>query len=270
MIRKMKRRFERDNSLSVVVKTTAVEENLKPLFIALIQECVTSLYEVRDSVTDWEELIQYSISMGTEPLHANHIQAISTVTSQLASIVKDYLNHTLSPLTWYLDNSSSRPVTPLSEEAKQDGQVGKRVPMTDADFDYKNTEGSPFSVLAKKNVMILDGLGVMCGYLARSLDKKKEDYDNLTKRVEQMRADKMNQTLYALTLVTAFSVPMGFFTGLFGMNFSDMYFLDPQPEGTIIDNLGLAGFRLFLWLLLGSMGLIFYLFNRMGLFNGLF
>ncbi len=85
--------------------------------------------------------------------------------------------------------------------------------MTDADFDYKNTEGSPFSVLAKKNVMILDGLGVMCGYLARSLDKKKEDYDNLTKRVEQMRADKMNQTLYALTLVTAFSVPMGFFTG---------------------------------------------------------
>ena len=46
------------------------------------------------------------------------------------------------------------------------------------------------------------------------------------------KTDFMNQTLYTLTLITAVATPLMFLTGLFGMNFEDMYELVRAREMT--------------------------------------
>ncbi len=46
--------------------------------------------------------------------------------------------------------------------------------------------------------------------------------DDLTRRLNNLKQDMINRTLYALTLVTAVATPVIICTGIFGMNFEDM------------------------------------------------
>lgn len=62
------------------------------------------------------------------------------------------------------------------------------------------------------------------------MSDKKQGIESNRALLASLKADMMNRTLYALTLLTAVSVPITFLTGLWGMNFTDMTELDPDCE----------------------------------------
>jgi len=45
----------------------------------------------------------------------------------------------------------------------------------------------------------------------------------------------MNRTLYALTLITVLTLPFTIMTGIFGMNFTDFWELDPASAKNSVD-----------------------------------
>lgn len=90
------------------------------------------------------------------------------------------------------------------------------------------------------------------------LTSKMEHAGEMAAYLEAIRTDSTNRVLYALALLTAFTVPSGFLTGLFGMNFTDMHELDPSSG---------YGYKLF-WIVLGvSLFLIILIMVRLGLFG---
>lgn len=88
---------------------------------------------------------------------------------------------------------------------------------------------------------------------------------DLAKLLASLKADFMNRTLFALTLITAVSVPVTFLTGLWGMNFEDMTELqDPAAEGSAG-----FGYKTF-WISVMSVIVFELVFmTRLGLFEAL-
>ena len=68
-----------------------------------------------------------------------------------------------------------------------------------------------------------------------TLESKQQKIESLRQLLQGLKADSMNRTLYALTVLTAVSVPITFLTGLFGMNFEDMYELFPKYSPTLVE-----------------------------------
>src|SRR6056300_619894 len=50
-------------------------------------------------------------------------------------------------------------------------------------------------------------------------------YELLESTIDKLQTDKMNKRLNILTIWSTLFLPLSFFTGLFGMNFSDIPFL---------------------------------------------
>ena len=89
-----------------------------------------------------------------------------------------------------------------------------------------------------------------------TLDKRMGEIDVLKSTLQSLKSDVMNRTLFALTLITAVAVPLTFLTGLYGMNFDDMYELYPvgheKREGVEFPfPIELSGYKFF-WTLFGT------------------
>jgi hypothetical protein len=94
--------------------------------------------------------------------------------------------------------------------------------------------------------------------LARSMDDKKFEVERVASLIDAKRDDMMNTTLYVLKVLTTLSIIPTFLTGVWGMNFSDMYELyphgtDPTAIGKpnyVEPNVPIVGYKLF-WIVLG-------------------
>ena len=107
-----------------------------------------------------------------------------------------------------------------------------------------------------------------------TLDNRMGEIDELKSLLQSLKSDVMNRTLFALTLITAVAVPLTFLTGLFGMNFDDMYELYPvgheKREGVDLPfPIALSGYKFF-WALFGTtLGLLLAAMWRLGLLKAL-
>jgi hypothetical protein len=101
--------------------------------------------------------------------------------------------------------------------------------------------------------------------MVHDMEEKKEKVEMNKRLLASLKADMMNRTLYALTLLTAVSIPMTFITGLWGMNFVDMMELDPVTAET--EGLPMTGYRVFWTVLLSVVGTVVISMWRMGLFR---
>ncbi len=93
------------------------------------------------------------------------------------------------------------------------------------------------------------------------MQDKQKRIEDLTKLLASIKADMMNRTLYALTLITAISTPITFLTGIFGMNFEDMHELQVSEGG--------MGYRLFWTILAIVLSCILIAFRHFGLLEAL-
>jgi len=57
-----------------------------------------------------------------------------------------------------------------------------------------------------------------------------ELYSMLESTIDKIQTDKMNKRLNILTIWSTLFLPLSFFTGLFGMNFNDIPFLNSHYE----------------------------------------
>ena len=113
-----------------------------------------------------------------------------------------------------------------------------------------------------------------------TLEDKRRKIEDLKALLAGLKADFMNKTLFVLTVITAVSVPITFLTGLFGMNFKDMWELVPNGSTDIDDmiaagypvpsvKLPLSGYRFFWVLLVTIVASLVALMWRFGLFRAL-
>jgi len=103
--------------------------------------------------------------------------------------------------------------------------------------------------------------------MVNDMDEKKTKIASNITLLGSLKADMMNRTLYALTLLTAVSVPITSITGLWGMNFADMNELDPEMGDEL--GLPLSGYRVFWTVLVSVVGTVIIGMWRMGLFKAL-
>ena len=78
-----------------------------------------------------------------------------------------------------------------------------------------------------------------------------ELYDMLESLIEKIQNDKINRRLNVLTIWSTLFLPLSFFTGLFGMNFNDIPFLNSH-----------YGFWIFVILSLLTVGGLWYYFKK--------
>lgn len=78
-----------------------------------------------------------------------------------------------------------------------------------------------------------------------------ELYDMLESIIDKMQTDKMNRRLNMLTIWSTLFLPLSFFTGLFGMNFNDIPFLNNH-----------YGFWVFVGLSLITVGWLWLFFKK--------
>lgn len=107
-----------------------------------------------------------------------------------------------------------------------------------------------------------------------TLDNRMGEIDELKSLLQSLKSDVMNRTLFALTLITAVAVPLTFLTGLYGMNFDDMYELYPvgheKREGVDLPfPIALSGYKFF-WALFGTvLAILLAAMWRLGLLKAL-
>jgi Mg2+ and Co2+ transporter CorA len=96
--------------------------------------------------------------------------------------------------------------------------------------------------------------------LALQMDTKSERVKKLDKFITVLKSDRMNNTLYVLTLVTAFAIPLDFWVGLGGLNWDEDVALLEET------NWSGGGYNFFWILTLGTLFIVFLGMNRMGFF----
>ena len=113
-----------------------------------------------------------------------------------------------------------------------------------------------------------------------TLENKRRKIEDLKSLLSGLKADFMNKTLFVLTIVTAVSVPPQFLTGLFGMNFVDMWELAPKggPDYQAMVDAGYVeplisfpytGYRMFWTVLMVVVSSLLLAMWRSGLFRAL-
>lgn len=88
--------------------------------------------------------------------------------------------------------------------------------------------------------------------LAEDLDTVRERSTVLQEQIVEQRAEAMNERLFVLAIISAIFLPLGFFTGLFGVNVGGM----PGVNSAI-------AFTLLCLSMLGILGVLLLIFKRM-------
>jgi magnesium transporter len=78
-----------------------------------------------------------------------------------------------------------------------------------------------------------------------------ELYDVLESTIDKIQTDRMNKRINILTIWSTLFLPLSFFTGLFGMNFNDIPFLNNH-----------YGFWVFVGLSLITVGWLWFFFKK--------
>lgn len=78
-----------------------------------------------------------------------------------------------------------------------------------------------------------------------------ELYDVLESTIDKIQTDRMNKRINILTIWSTMFLPLSFFTGLFGMNFNDIPFLNNH-----------YGFWVFVGLSLITVGWLWFFFKK--------
>jgi len=107
-------------------------------------------------------------------------------------------------------------------------------------FEGKNVDNKKFFLLKKE---LIDNREYCKDLL--------EHYDMLESIIDKIQSDKINKRLNLLTIWSTLFLPLSFFTGLFGMNFTDIPFLNSH-----------YGFWVFVSLSVLTVGLLWLYFKK--------
>ena len=239
------------------------DESAKSLSVHLLASILNENYSVRDSLQDWEEVLEADIRTTVNSRHVVHLDAIDNVTKSYKRILGP-LAESLNPMNedsaWYQVPGDS---TPPEGDTKDEGGS------ENGDKMGGEVDEPPFTFLLDYYVDHISDFSELAGDIntvVANMDDKVKRIDELGQLLVNLKSDMMNRTMYALTLITTYTMVMGFYTGLFGMNFTNIYEL-PGPEDPDYAGFGYA----FFWYILGSslVSLYFYMYKN-GLFDALF
>jgi Mg2+ and Co2+ transporter CorA len=177
---------------------------------------VQSFFLVRDDLEDWAEVTKYSIRQRQSHLHSLHLEFLESTYQDLEKAIR---------LTY----------APLDHIAGPQYACNEATKATSSQVDEEAR-----AIVRKVIGNDLDDVIELSGFLKRlvsSIPIKLANIEKLDMTNRNAKQDRLNLVMYALTLVTVFTIPMGFFTGLFGMNFSDMSFLESESDYGLGHNL---------------------------------
>lgn len=241
----------------------AFERALKPLVEAL-----------NPGEWDKEEQSHSTPMKGSNPGSTNNLMGMNdaslTSPSSVAVLTKSSTNEALPQPTVPPPQTKNRSVAALQAQASFRQSASSF--NLGIGMDTVPTDSATGGVLGlrqffKANLSEFSELAQDLQSMVSDMSEKKEKIANNITLLASLKADMMNRTLYALTLLTAVSIPMTFITGLWGMNFADMKELDPvtgEEEG-----LPMSGYRIFWTALLSVVGTVIIGMWRMGLFKAL-
>ena len=105
------------------------------------------------------------------------------------------------------------------------------------------------SISDKNKRLLADNSDTITRYL-EDLDAVRERASVIKDELANILSDRLNRNLYVISVITAIFLPLGFLTGLFGINIGGM----PGTENG-------DAFSLFVWVLLGLVGIQIVLFK---------
>jgi hypothetical protein len=178
------------------------DPSIDQLLMSLVDVCVDACNRVRDQLVDWEDILRISIARENKAAQSIHMRTLRRIWGEFKSC--------LSPLTKSLGGGDASVTPPQWKKVLPTHASRVEIEMQSACYELER--------IAKFSVDRTD-----------AILKLEEQY-------KTNREDSMNNIMYVLTLVTVYTVPMGFFTGMFGMNFTDMAELDGE------NNIGYALF----------------------------
>lgn len=281
------------------------ESSIKDLAIIIVDTILNQNNRLYDSMQDWLEAILLDVKQGVSSRQTSHIASFLAMQKSVCSNIEP-LQLALNPTEWSEperaeseDEPSTQMVSDppdicLPEENEEilpgcvpsaslaptncsspDSSANKAPLLSSA-----SVEGNKATNLASFFEGQLSEFLEMSSNLksiANNMEAKKSKIEDTVRLIDAKKSDMMNTTLYALTLITTLTIPMAFLTGLFGMNFADMYELypagsDPAVIGVpdyVQPPLPIVGYQLF-WTVLGVVeGLIILFMLRFRLFDAL-
>lgn len=279
--------------------------SIKDLAVVIVDSILNQNNRLYDSMQDWLEAILLDVKQGVSSRQTSHIASFLSMQKSVCSNIEP-LQLALNPTEWSAseraeseDEPSTQVVSDppdacLLEENEEilpgcvpseslaptnssspNGSVNKAARLSSASHEVnKVTNLASFfeGQLAEffeisSNLKSIDS----------NMQAKRSKVEETVKLIDAKKSDMMNTTLYALTLITTLTIPMTFLTGMFGMNFDDMYELYPAGSDPAVIGkpdyvqppLPIVGYNLF-WTVLGVIeGLIILFMLRFRLFDAL-
>jgi hypothetical protein len=279
---------------------------VKSLAVTLVDTILTKNNMLYDDMQDWLEAILHDVKQGVSSRQTTHISSFLSMRQGLCSNI-EILEKALNPDAWSNDSADntqdkSDNNSPRSSGSGASGH-GKHPQGRASVSDDKNhgtgswnsnsfakarlsrthscigvvAQSSDLRIVFDRQLPEFYEMSSNLKSIVANMESKRLRVEESIRLIEAKKSDMMNTTLYALTLITTLTIPMGFLTGLFGMNFDDMYEL--YPSGTSAEAIGkpnyveppvpIVGYKLF-WTVLGIVeGLIILFMLRFRLFDAL-
>ena len=197
----------------------------KYLAMSLVEIVLDQNYELRDALRAWLRLLEKQIRQSAQRWHVEHLYAFST----LAEAYKSELVPVVDALGYFAEtagggSSGSGGTGPTGAVADGEGRGVAQGAQSDAGKGATTAgeDSSSLPVFFKEQHIFFKDLSDEVITIGHEVDNLISTGHHLHEFYRTVQDDRMNRTLYVLTLVTTVFVPAQFLTGLYGMNFEVM------------------------------------------------
>ena len=271
--------LEEHSGLSPSAIDTLLADKVRPRITKLADELIIALRGINLNInSDPEDMVSIRLLLKQNHLISTRKRRLQSVTHMVEQLQQGKGPHTLSELITELADGLTERIgrlveeldmrlESLEEQLEQQGSKNLREPLSEmrtTNARLKRYLGPQKEALtqliATKSTLISDDHRASLFETNDHLTRHIEDLDMLRERASAAQdsimtqlSEQLNERLYLLAIISGLFLPLGFLTGLLGVNLGGI----PGAEND-------SAFFIFLTALSGTTGLLVYLLKRRG------